>query len=745
MSKQNKYIDLTFNGRLFPTWILANFKEYKLPEIIRNVDEDPCNIKKSKESIRKYQEFLSRYLDFRSPYRDILIYHGLGSGKTATAINIYNVLYNFSPKWNVFLLLKAGLHKTTWFEELNKWIKNDEEREFRLKNIVFIHYDSPFADKEFLESVKNADTSNKSLYIIEEAHNFIRNVYSNITGRKGKRAQVIYEHILRDKLENEDVRVVLISGTPIINNPFELSLLFNLLRPNIFPKSESLFNELFVSSTIHPTINPIHKNMFQRRIIGLVSYYIGTSNDLYAKKRYHTITLKMEKYQQEIYDYFRDIEYKINQKKGGTSNYKTYTRQSCNFVFPFIAQKMMGEDRPRPYKFKLTDEEMELVMQGKMKNNKYMLALSAYIEIFRNYIKEKMEIDEKTGYTLHDDMKNWGKKIGKYMKSETKKSETLQLLYMCSPKMINIIFRIFKSKGLIMVYSNYVLGEGLDIFKIYLETFGFTNYTTVKGGRDKFRYIEFHGGIEKTLRHTNLNIFRKEENKYGDIIKIILISPAGSEGLSIFNIRQVHIMEPYWNEVRIQQAIGRAVRLCGHKNLPLNERIVDIYRYMMTGKTITADEEIYTYAIDKQNLIDTFFNAMKEVAVDCNLNKTHNDVAQCFQFDEPSLFDKQIGPAYKEEIQEDMRINNGLNNVNSILKKIKAYKISAVKLLSEEKNLYSDPENYWANLDNGVIYDFDLHYPIGKIGMEEDGTLTKLNKDTYIIDKMISIPMIKSQ
>jgi len=191
MSKTSKYIDLTFNGRLFPTWILANFKEYKLPDIVKNFDEDPCNIKKTKEGMRKYQEFLSKYLDFRSPYRDILIYHGLGSGKTATAINIYNILYNFSPKWNVFILVKAGLHKTTWFDELDKWIKNDEEREFRMRNIIFIHYDSPFADKEFLESVKKADTSNKSLYIIEEAHNFIRNVYSNIIGHKGKRAQVI--------------------------------------------------------------------------------------------------------------------------------------------------------------------------------------------------------------------------------------------------------------------------------------------------------------------------------------------------------------------------------------------------------------------------------------------------------------------------------------------------------------------------------------------------------------------------
>ena len=46
--------------------------------------------------------------------------------------------------------------------------------------------------------------------------------------------------------------------------------------------------------------------------------------------------------------------------------------------------------------------------------------------------------------------------------------------------------------------------------------------------------------------------------------------------LNLENIRQVHVMEPYWHEIRIEQVIGRAIRFCSHKNLPLNERYVDI-------------------------------------------------------------------------------------------------------------------------------------------------------------------------
>src|SRR5690606_6644236 len=122
LTKSKKYIDLKTNGRLFPTWILANFKEYQLPEIIRGTS-DPCNVKNENTSateLRKYQKFISQYMDFKSPYRNILIYHGLGSGKGASTINIYNALYNYTPGWNVFLLIKAAL-KSTWLTELQKF------------------------------------------------------------------------------------------------------------------------------------------------------------------------------------------------------------------------------------------------------------------------------------------------------------------------------------------------------------------------------------------------------------------------------------------------------------------------------------------------------------------------------------------------------------------------------------------------------------------------------------------------
>ena len=276
----DNYINLQKFGRIFPTWVLANFKKYKLPQIFLDDNKDPCNVKKTKFELRKYQQFLGSYLDYNSPYRNMLIYHGLGSGKTATAINIYNMLFNYNPNWNVFIIIPARLKNNPWVTDLEMWVAEKNKKD-RLKNIIFIHYDSPYADKDFLNAIKAADSSKKSLYIFDEAHNFIKNVYNNMISKQGRRALIIYDYIYNDIKDNEGSRVILLSGTPAVNDVFELSIIFNLLRPQIFPLSYNKFTDMYVANN---KLIPEKKNMFQRRILGLISYYLGATPDLFAKK-----------------------------------------------------------------------------------------------------------------------------------------------------------------------------------------------------------------------------------------------------------------------------------------------------------------------------------------------------------------------------------------------------------------------------------------------------------------------------
>jgi hypothetical protein len=762
---RDKNVDLKINGRLFPSWVVANFKDYKLDEIILD-DEDPCH-KKSNNELRKYQIFVSKYLDFNSPYKNMLLYLGLGSGKTRTAINIYNVLYNYTPGWNVFILLKATL-KDNWIDEMNKYL-SEEDKKARVSNVIYISYDSPIADKTFMDEIRKADSSKKNLFIIEEVHNFIRNVYSNISSKQGKRAQTIYDYIIQDQLENQDTRVVVLSGTPAINNPFELALLFNLLRPNIFPKSETKFNQEFVSTTSYKTINPTKKNLFQRRILGLVSYYVGATPDFFASKTVHYIYVKMNKYQEDIYGYFEEIEEKMAKKKSArqssSETYKSYTRQSCNFVFPILGQGKTGESRPRPKNFSISEGVGQQLVKGKLDKNDekyynakdYLSAIEMFAQLFDNYIGEFNDADIKKGHTILKDFETFNTKYptnyDEFHEKE-KKSKTYEELHKCSAKMLRMIFVILQSVGPILIYSNYVLMEGIQIFKIYLKYFGFSSLDT-KNVSEKLTYTEYHGGLDKKERTENLSVYNREDNKYGKFCKILMISPAGAEGLNTYSVRQVHIMEPYWNEGRINQMIGRAIRYCSHKYLPRDERHVDVYRYKSVRENYpnakwTTDQYIEDLARSKEGLIQSFFDAIKEASVDCMLYKNHNMESQdykCFQFEEDSLFEEQVGPAYKEDLNDDIKIDNGSNSINAKTKRIKVMKIKAVKVLSkrDEPVKYSEPEHYLYYPETGVVYDYDLHYAIGKIAYDDKNIPLKLDQTTYIIDKLIIIPLLKQK
>jgi len=777
--EKNAYPNLKINGRLFPIWVLKNFAKYKLPEIIRKDDEDPCQIK-TKLELRKYQEFIGAYLDYKSPYHDILLYHGLGSGKSATAINIYNVLYNATSGWNVYLIIKASLHDNPWETDLKRWL-SAQDYAHRYANIKWIHYDSPYADREFFDVVKQSDSQLKNLYIIEEAHNFIRNVYSNLSSKKGKRAVNIYDYIIQDKKENPSTRVVLLSGTPAINKPFELGLMFNLLRPGIFPKSEALFNSIYVNEGRIPTINPQTKNMFQRRIMGLVSYYIGATPDLYATQSTHYIDVKMSQYQTDIYEYYEEVEAQMKKKSSfhGSSQsetYATYVRQSSNFVFPPIDQTVTGETRPRPSKFKIGEKEMEMLMKTKdtelikktlsSQSQGYFKMLEKFQETFDSYLESIFKKESNSKVNILSDIENFAKyeTWEEYWEKEKNKSELIKKMYECSAKFVNIIFYVMKSPGPVLIYSNYVLAEGLDLLKVYLKYFGFDSYKN-PNSKDYFRYGEFHNGISREVRKETIKIETQKENAYGKLIKIVMFSPAGAEGISLESIRQVHLMEPYWHEVRMIQMIGRAIRQCSHKFLPIKERHVDIYRYrsikhnvkiieIIEGQTSrkqqkiiedpnelkTIDFEIQELASSKNNLISNFLDTVKEVAIDCELFKAHNMMGtkyRCFQFNEVSLFDKNIGPAYKEDIIEDMKISNGSNSTNSITIKVKVVKIRGV-IESNDKDI----QYYWYNPETHVVYDFDLNYPIGQVKFSLDGMPEKLDKDTYRIE-IINIPSIK--
>ena len=104
---------------------------------------------------------------------------------------------------------------------------------------------------------------------------------------------------------------------------------------------------------------------------------------------------------------------------------------------------------------------------------------------------------------------------------------------------------------------------------------------------------------------------KSSSNLYGEIIKLIMITASGAEGISLKNVRYVHLMEPYWHPVRLRQVIGRANRICSHNELPEPERTVQVFLYLMIfNKEMIKDEN----ELNKKDIIIDVNSGNKRIA-----------------------------------------------------------------------------------------------------------------------------------
>lgn len=254
-----------------------------------------------------------------------------------------------------------------------------------------------------------------------------------------------------------------------------------------------------------------------------------------------------------------------------------------------------------------------------------------------------------------------------------------------SPKYAEIIGRIRASPGPALVYSQFKTLEGLGIFAAALRASDekYLPLDIQKGADGEWeipaplmdparpRYILYTGDQDLEKRRLLLQLYNADvaglppklsaqcaellagapDNRDGRVCRVFMITQSGAEGISLFNTRQVHVMEPYWNNVRIQQVVGRAIRLCSHMNLPWDDRTVDVFTYISvfsvdqkaTGaKTVmladggkTTDETIFELAKAKQKLADGLFEIAQDAAIDCEVhNFEHGAVAHCFRYPE---------------------------------------------------------------------------------------------------------------
>jgi hypothetical protein len=236
----------------------------------------------------------------------------------------------------------------------------------------------------------------------------------------------------------------------------------------------------------------------------------------------------------------------------------------------------------------------------------------------------------------------------------------------------------FVSKGVVLIYSQYI-DSGLIPMALALEEMGFTRYgenvkplfknrstevVDVKTMQPPVNKKSFsparYSIITGDPRLSPNNDFEVkgltgEDNKDGYKVKVVLISRAGSEGIDLKFIRQVHILEPWYNMNRIEQIIGRAVRNFSHKDLEFEERNVEIFMHGTIlgneNKDEAADLYVYRVAEFKAIQIGTVTRILKESAVDCIINQDQQLFTQ-------EIMDANLKTPVKQILSNGMPIDN---------------------------------------------------------------------------------------
>lgn len=671
----------------FKSEITSKFSEYRLTDkeiILNRMDQT------NPTSPFKYQVFVEKLLDPKNPYRGLMAFHGLGSGKSRTAVITST---RFIKDGKKILVLTPGALREKFVSELFIWgsqehgigIKNyktlpDKERiaqEKAARKAIQFYYDIlTYNEKgvyDKLKALANQETGmlEDRLIIVDEIH--------NLGSRMKKTTNISRQvyHFLMDKLYN--CKLLFLSGTPLLNDPYELGVQFNLLRGKfrtkqgtftLFPENEEEFNDKFVNIYDKSVIN---QQLFKRRISGLVSYYAGTTDRKGMPEEVihppHMLTMSNHQYKLYLQERFNETRRERKGKRGTTrgieeatgSAFRTYSRMICNFSFP------SGIIRPKPISardFRTFEKYQDVRLDpAELDLDDVMDEIDpSKIEGWKSPSRSKSSTDDLDDNEL---LSGQEKVLTKKQREETYAkllTEALlalermkdqvfspDALNIYSPKMNQIMENIKSApgnQGLIYIYTEFRILEGVRIMGSILQYNGFKkiDYTDINSFDDfkeKYPKGQLHYGIisseeDSKKRKILMEVFNHPENAHGEYVKVIMGTSASSEGIDLMRTTQIHIMEPYWNMVRNNQVIGRGARFGSHLDLPIEEQVVHVYSYQMSltkeqiseiielidnpKEALSTDQHIHRLAMLKDQINSQFLLNIKEGAVDCALN-----------------------------------------------------------------------------------------------------------------------------
>ena len=622
-----------------PYTSLLKKKEFFENKLARTEDKP-----KKAGDLMKHQTFIARFMSSHTPYNGILLMHQPGTGKTCASVAAIEKIRNENSDFKRALVIMKGqglidnyrnelvynctdgiyVPENESYDDTDlsvSQIKNRKRRKLRKRLSSFYTFKTfETFSKEIADMFKNMTIETiKNLYknmivVIDEVHNLRQNKSSKQ-----------YNNIYRFLHTISNSKIILMTGTPMRDEPSEIADIMNLILPRdkqIETKDD--FNHEYLDSD--NVLSSLPKQIELKKLLrGRVSYLRGMKSDVTKEfigdllKTKHVLLypVEMESVQAEIYNETYTLEEKVKGSSeednedgsdddvGGDAKAKSdpkkkkgafylRSRMASLFVYP---DKRTGKD-------------------GFEKNIKKMPP-SRFNPSGGYSMTESLRTAIMDGVAVIDGIKE-------------KKEKMLSNIRKYGCKYAECIEKILASPDEShFVYMEFVQNSGAILFTKLLELFKFTDSSIGRIDEPRLRYALLTG--EKSSEITSLiETFNGANNATGEYINVIIGSSVLAEGFTLKNVQNVHILTPSWNFSETDQVIARAFRLFSHESLKEQSEksiIVKIYLYCAIFNhdlERSIDWRMFKTSEDKDIAIKSIERVLKEISVDCALNKERN-------------------------------------------------------------------------------------------------------------------------
>ena len=834
--------------KAFADSVTRIFKNYRAKDIgpidSDDKDVDLCWARTGPgRELLPYQKLVRDYLLAETPYRGLLVYHGLGSGKTCSSIavaeslmsthQIYVMLpaslvanfkgelrkcgdpfYQEEQHWEVRIVRQhqdidharsLGISQKFIDKHMRYFVTipdrtpnfKDQPTDIRKgiseqitdvidQRFTFINYNG--INKSNIDTIFPPDQPNQfdnSVVIIDEAHNFIGNVVNEIVNK-----QKIYDRLYHAK----NAKIVLLSGTPIINAPNEIAFLLNLIRGPIervsIPTTQVVsWDEGMMTSFFRsiPEIDTIEYNSVKRII--MLTRNPPQFESVYNEKN-ERIAVRFSKdtvFEPDILKWTDSWRARFSEKFAGTelaaSDKCTKEELEClptkyeDFMNTYIeglkiknAFMLQKRIQGLVSYFKGSDERL---LPKRIEADKELIKVEMSQAQFLRYLEvrwDEIKIDSRRGRnpTLDEDLGSYRtisrlvcnyaippefkgeeqvnkEEILEKIKANPKRFLSNDALKSFSPKFLELTNNLLKAVGDApyhnqFIYSNFKSLEGIGILGAILEQHGFQEYKLKKTQAgyiedpdlkpDMPAFMYYTGDEDKVERDYMRQIFNQSPEadfptSLKDSLKVrvcvFLGSSSAAEGITLRNVRNVHITESHWNPSRLDQVIGRAIRICSHADLPMDQRTVKVNIYLSvfsqeqqtgiegpnivlirrndmtlkrydveqpTDTFMSTDEFLYEKSYEKERINKNIITLLKQAAVDCEIHrKLHSkngEVIQCMRFDTTAKAeDLAYNPSGKSD-EPDMFFNR---NVDRRKRRLQFIRVKGFDMLMDPDTL----------------------------------------------------------